>query len=73
MSKIVHYRKKCIGCNSCVEHCPHMWKIDTDGKATLIGATKKKNVDVLELDLEFEQENLLAAKDCPVNIIKIEK
>ena len=55
MKKLVHLRDDCIGCNSCVEHSPAFWFIDSDGKARL-----------------FEEENKLAAQDCPVDIIKIE-
>lgn len=74
MVKIVHYRNKCIGCNSCVEIAPSFWKMsEIDGKSDLIGAIKKKDVEILEISLAEVEENEKAAKDCPVNIIKIEK
>ena len=74
ISKIVHFRKKCIGCNSCVENCPSLWKInEKDGKADLIGAEEKGETFVLNLPIELEKENIKAAEDCPVNIIKIFK
>ena len=74
MAKIVHYRNKCIGCNSCVEIAPSFWKMsELDGKSVLIGAIQKKEVEILEISLAELEENEKAAKDCPVNIIKIEK
>ncbi len=74
MVKIVHYRNKCIGCNSCVENAPLFWKMsDEDGKSDLIGSYKKKEVEILEISLAELPENEKAAKDCPVSIIKIEK
>ncbi|MCF7871652.1 ferredoxin [Candidatus Woesearchaeota archaeon] len=74
MAKIVHYRKDCIGCNSCVENCPSMWKInEKDGKADLKDSEKKGDTYVTDLDLALLEENEKAAKDCPVKIIKIFK
>lgn len=74
MAKIVHYRKDCIGCNSCVENCPSMWKMnEKDGKADLTNSEKKGDTYVTDLDPELLEENEKAAKDCPVRIIKIFK
>ncbi len=75
MIKIIHYREKCIGCNSCVEHAPTHWKISkADGKSCCVGShQKQENIFVREIeDWEFEA-NTRAARDCPVGIIKIEK
>ena len=72
--KIIHYRKDCIGCNSCVENCPALWKInEKDGKADLIGSKEKGETHILDLPPDMLEENEKAAKDCPVNIIKIFK
>ncbi|MCA9478477.1 MAG: ferredoxin [Nanoarchaeota archaeon] len=71
MAKIVHYRGKCIGCNSCVEHCPTFWKMDEDGKSTLIDAVDKGQIFVKQVDDAFLEENKKAEKDCPVHIIKV--
>ncbi len=73
MPKIAHYRNKCIGCNSCVEHDPSRWKIDEDGKSTLHGSVKKREVFVASIREDEVEANKKAAKDCPVNIIKIMK
>ena len=72
MAKIIHYRNKCIGCNSCVEQDPARWKInDEDGKSDLIGSIQKKNTWIAKIDYEELDRNKQAAKDCPVSIIKI--
>ena len=45
MSKLVHYRDKCIGCGICYEMQPDYWRMSTrDGKATLVKAEMKKKV-----------------------------
>ena len=71
--KLIHYRKTCIGCNSCVEHSPKNWKIADDGKADLLNAKEKNGVFILEIDESTREESEAAAKDCPMRIIKIEK
>jgi len=74
MIQITQQRIHCIGCNACVEAAPYRWRISKkDGRCTLVGAKDKKGfytVKVLDIELE---DNLLAAKNCPVNIIKIQK
>lgn len=72
MIKIIHYRQKCIGCNSCVEHAPEFWRMAKDGKVELIGAKQKKEVFICEIGLEDLAKNEHAENDCPMNIIKIE-
>ena len=74
MVRIVQYRAKCIGCNACVEAAFYRWRISQkDGKCTLIEGKEKKGIyTVLVSDDEYES-NLIAARNCPVNIIKIEK
>lgn len=71
--KIVHQRKKCIGCNSCVTIAPQNWTMDQkEGKARLVGGRKKGTVyvgDMFDCDLEANKK---CAKACPMNIIKIE-
>ncbi len=72
MPKIIHYRNKCIGCNSCVEHAPNYWNISQeDGKSNLLNAEKKKEVYILEIPECDVQENKEAARDCPVGIIQV--
>lgn len=72
MIRIIQQRMKCIGCNACVEAADYRWRISTkDGKCTLVGGVEKRGFySVLVNDHELE-DNLKAAKNCPVNIIKI--
>ena len=73
--KIIHYRDKCIGCNTCIEHSPSNWEIDdNDGKSNLIGSKEtKKGIFMKEIFESEFQENQYASEDCPVKIIKIIK
>ncbi len=72
MPKIVHFRKKCIGCNSCFEQAPSYWHLSQqDGKSVLIGAKKKGNAYVLEISAADVEENKRAARDCPARIIQV--
>jgi len=72
MIRIIQQRIKCIGCNACVEAADYRWRISTkDGKCTLVGGVEKRGFySVLVNDHELD-DNLKAAKNCPVNIIKI--
>ncbi len=72
MIRIIQQRIKCIGCNACVEAADYRWRISTkDGKCTLVGGVEKRGFySVVVNDYELE-DNLKAAKNCPVNIIKI--
>ena len=74
MVRIIHYRSKCIGCNACVEAAYNRWRVSRqDGKCTLVGAKEKKGIYSITVGDDELEGNLLAAKNCPVNIIKIEK
>lgn len=74
MIRITQQRAKCIGCNACVEAADYRWRISTrDGKCTLVGGKVNKGYySVVVNDHELD-DNILAAKNCPVNIIKIQK
>jgi ferredoxin len=69
MSKIIHYRKKCIGCGACAGVCPIFFEMDKDGLATL------KNSQKVGENFELETDNPGCAKEaadaCPVKIIEI--
>ena len=72
MMTVIHQRKKCIGCNYCAEIAPDRWRMNKkDGKSTLIGAVEKKEFWIAKIPSHELQENIEAAKACPVNIIKI--
>ena len=72
MIRILQQRNKCIGCNACVEAAHSRWRMSRkDGKSVDLGGggiIKKKTVIVHDDELE---ENQLAAKNCPVNIIQL--
>ena len=73
MPKVIHYRNKCIGCNSCVEQAPARWKMsEEDGKSDLLGGEEKRGVFVVDVSEAEREENERAAKDCPVKIIRVE-
>ena len=72
MPKIIHYRNKCIGCNSCVEHAPQNWKMSKeDGKSDLQHSTQKKDTWIIDISEDEVKKNKLAERDCPVKIIKV--
>ena len=70
---IVSYkRKKCIGCNYCVEQAAAYWRMSKrDGKSVLLGAEEKKGMHTIRLENEALEMNEAAAAACPVNIIKV--
>ena len=74
MIQIIYHRKKCIGCNYCVELAPERWMMNKkDGKSVLLGSRNKKGFFVSEVhDIEYEA-NKASAKACPVKIIQINK
>ena len=72
MPKIIHYRNKCIGCNSCVEHSSSNWKIsEEDGKSYLVGSDERKGIFIKSISEDEVEVNKLAERDCPVRIIKV--
>ena len=74
MATIVHFRKNCSGCNSCVEQAPQRWEIAAkDGKSVLKGGEEKKGVFVCPIHQTELEENERAARDCPMRIIKVFK
>jgi ferredoxin len=71
---ITQQRNKCIGCNACVEAADYRWRVSrNDGKCTLVGGLKKNNFYSVRIEDHEYDDNLLAAKNCPVNIIIITK
>ncbi len=74
MYRIIQQRAKCIGCNACVEAADYRWRISTkDGKCTLVGGVEKNGFYSKIVDDHELEDNLIALKNCPVNIIKIIK
>ncbi len=73
MVRILFQRGKCIGCNGCVEAAPERWRVSTkDGRCNLIGGKEKKGIYKAMVSMDEYSENIQAAKNCPVKIIKVE-
>lgn len=71
---ISHQRDKCIGCNYCVELAFQRWRMSKkDGKATLLGGENKKGFHTVRVDDVEYEDNVRAAKACPVNIIQVKQ
>lgn len=68
--KIVHEKKKCIGCGLCTTLCPDYWEMGDDGKSQLLNSKKNKNEDY-ELEVNEAGCSQEAAESCPVQCIKI--
>lgn len=74
MIRITQQRIKCIGCNACVEAAFNRWRVSRkDGRCTLVGATEKKGFYTIVVGDDEYEENLRAAQNCPVKIIRIDK
>jgi len=66
-------RKKCIGCNYCVELAPIYFQMSKkDGKAVLLHSKEKKGFFTLKSPDVSILENVTKAKEaCPVKIISV--
>ena len=73
MIRISHQRKKCIGCNYCVELAPEQFRMSKkDGKSVLLNAIEKKGFHTIKSYNEaIFEANDKAAKACPVHIISV--
>lgn len=71
MSRIIYYRKKCIGCGICYERQPDYWRMSRkDGKANLIGSTENKEIHI-KLIFPPLKKTILVVKSCPARAIKL--
>tara|TARA_Y100000782_G_scaffold112275_1_gene142099 strand:- start:616 stop:840 length:225 start_codon:yes stop_codon:yes gene_type:complete len=74
MPRIFFHRIKCIGCNACVEAAPGRWRVSrNDGRCFLIGGVEKRGIYRTTIEEHELEENLVAAANCPVKIIKVER
>ncbi len=66
-------RKKCIGCNYCVELAPKQFQMSKrDGKAVLLHSNDKKGFFTIKSPDVSILENVIKAKEaCPVKIISV--
>lgn len=68
--KIIHEKKKCIGCGLCATLCPKFWEMGDDGKSKLLNSKKNGNGDY-EIEANEATCNQEAADSCPAQCIKI--
>ncbi|BED93155.1 MAG: ferredoxin [Candidatus Paraimprobicoccus trichonymphae] len=61
--KIIVDQEACIGCGMCVDFCPEVFKINTNGKSDVIHRNFPK-----ELEIKIKGSEDI----CPVDAIKIE-
>ncbi len=66
-------RKKCIGCNYCVEMAPKQFQMSKkDGKCILLQSRDKKGFHTLKSpDNNIFEDCLKAKKSCPAKIISV--
>ncbi len=71
MVVITLQRKKCIGCNYCVEMAPGQFRMSKkDGKSVLLNSTDKKGFFTLKSQENHIYEDCVKAQEaCPVKII----
>lgn len=71
---IQFHRKKCIGCNYCVELAPERWQMSKrDGKCILVGGKPKGNMIQVQVGEHERTANEKAAEVCPVKVIRVGK
>ncbi|MDO6759802.1 ferredoxin [Tamlana sp. 2_MG-2023] len=75
MVVITLQRKKCIGCNYCVELAPSQFQMSKkDGKTVLLHSQDKKGFFTLKSNDELIFDDCdNAAKACPVKIISVKQ
>ncbi|MFL1010646.1 ferredoxin [Flavisericum labens] len=75
MVVITLQRKKCIGCNYCVELAPNQFQMSKkDGKSVLLHSNEKKGFFTLKSNDELILDDCdNAAKACPVKIISVKQ
>jgi len=75
MIVITLQRKKCIGCNYCVEMAPEQYRISKkDGKSVLLQSVEKKGFHTLKSpDDSIYEANMQAKAACPVKIISVKQ
>ncbi|WP_370408699.1 ferredoxin [Tenacibaculum dicentrarchi] len=68
-------RKKCIGCNYCVEVAPAQFQMSKkDGKSVLLHSLEKKGFFTIKNpDDSIFEASLEAKKACPVKIIEVKQ
>ncbi len=75
MSGIVleHDRENCIGCGVCAAVAQDFWKLEDDGKATLLEGEKEGKMFKREVAEDAFEQNKQAAEGCPALVIHVFK
>jgi ferredoxin len=68
--KIIHEKKKCIGCGLCATICPKFWEMTDEGKSQLLNS-KKNGEGNYEIEVDDVACNQEAADSCPAQCIKV--
>ncbi len=70
--KIIYDRNNCTGVAACRIVAEKFWEMNKDDKADLIGSRCVGN-DIWELEIDEKDllENMDAARNCPVRVIKV--
>ena len=73
--RVIHQRKKCIGCGSCAALCPKIFKMDDGNRAIIRGEATVFNSEKGEQTLVIEMLGCIkeAADVCPAQCIIINK
>lgn len=73
MLVITFQRKKCIGCNYCVEAAPELFRMSAkDGKAVLLNGYEKKGFHTLKTnEMRYYHRAVQAKEVCPAKIIHV--
>jgi len=68
-------RKKCIGCNYCVELAPKQFRMSKkDGKAVLLKSQNKRGFFTIKYtDFTIYEDAKKASEACPVKIIDVKE
>lgn len=71
--KIIHDKKKCIGCGTCASLCPEYFEMK-NGKAHLKGSEEDSETGKEVLQIEKATDNLKQAVNaCPVKSIELKQ
>ena len=68
--RIEYDKAGCIGAAVCEAQDPSNWKVESDGKAVLLGAEEKEGLFIKETD-DLTEAMKEAANGCPAIVIKI--
>lgn len=66
-------KNKCVGCGTCVKHCPEACIILKKRKEAKKNASLKLSKNIAEIDYDFCKGCGVCAEECPFKAIKMEK